>query len=326
MHAVAAVGLALPALGRGDGADHGQPVHPGEVPVALVLGGHGHDGAGAVAHEHVVGQVEGHGLIGERVAQVGAGEHAALVERPFGLEPVDLAGVASPGHEGVDLGSVVGGDQVGDLGMLGGHDRVGHAEAGVRSGGEDAHRLDTGPDDRFDIAHGQVELGALGSADPVALHDLDLLGPGQAVQVVEQLLGVVGDLEEPLLEVSLLDHGPRALGRAVGQHLLVGQHRPVDGIPVDRGVGPIGQAGLVEPDEDPLGPAHVGGVVAGHLAPPVVATADAHQRAAQLGDAGVGEGTGMDAGLDGRVLGGQAERVEAHGREHGVAVHGAVPR
>ena len=33
----------------------GRPNALGEVPVALVLPGHGHDRAGAVAHQHVVG-------------------------------------------------------------------------------------------------------------------------------------------------------------------------------------------------------------------------------------------------------------------------------
>ena len=37
----------------------------------------------------------------------------------------------------------------------------------------------------------EVELGALGAADPVALHDLDPLGPLEVVEGVEQLVGVL---------------------------------------------------------------------------------------------------------------------------------------
>ena len=68
--AVAGVGAApalVPSLGRPHGADDGQAVGLGEGPVALVLGRHGHDGPGAVAHEHVVGHVDRHRLAGERV-------------------------------------------------------------------------------------------------------------------------------------------------------------------------------------------------------------------------------------------------------------------
>ena len=53
--AVADVGVAVEALGRLDRADDRQPERLGEVPVALVLAGHGHDRPGAVAHQHVVG-------------------------------------------------------------------------------------------------------------------------------------------------------------------------------------------------------------------------------------------------------------------------------
>ena len=174
------------------------------------------------------------------------------------------------------------------------------------------------------VGDGHVELGTLGAADPVALHGLDPLGPLEPVEVVEQLVGVVGDAEEPLLEVALLDHGTRPFGRAVGQDLLVGQHGLVDGVPVHGGRPPVGQAGLEQTQEDPLGPALVLGAVAGDLAAPVVDGADAQDRAAELLDALVGELTGVAAGLDGGVLGRQPEAVEAHRRQHGVAVHRAV--
>ena len=110
----------------------------------------------------------------------------------------------------------------------------------------------------------QVELGALGPADPVALHGLDPLGPVQAVEVVEQLVGVVGDLEEPLLQVALGTRSPDrsqvpsartcSLASTVWQpgHQLTG-------------ASAVGQAGLQEPQEDPLGPADVVRVVAADL-------------------------------------------------------------
>ncbi len=58
LHAVARVRLAHPSRRALHGLDDRQPVLPGEVPVALVLAGHGHDRAGAVGHQHVVGDEE----------------------------------------------------------------------------------------------------------------------------------------------------------------------------------------------------------------------------------------------------------------------------
>jgi hypothetical protein len=52
--AVAGEGLALPGTGV-DGPDDRQAERRREVPVALVLAGNGHDRAGAVAHQNVVG-------------------------------------------------------------------------------------------------------------------------------------------------------------------------------------------------------------------------------------------------------------------------------
>ena len=106
---------------------------------------------------------------------------------------------------------------------------------------------------------GQVELGPLGAPDPVALHGLDPLRPLQVVEGGEQLVGVGGDAEEPLLEVPLDDHVAAALAGAVGQHLLVGQHGLATRAPVDRGHLPVGQARLEEPLEDDLVPLDVTG-------------------------------------------------------------------
>ena len=100
--AVADVRLAFPAVGRLHRADDGEVVGHGEVPVALVLAGHGHDRPGAVAHQHVVGEVHRHRLVVERVEGVRAGEHAALLERALAREAVELALGADLGDEVVD--------------------------------------------------------------------------------------------------------------------------------------------------------------------------------------------------------------------------------
>ena len=171
---------------------------------------------------------------------------------------------------------------------------------------------------------GQVELRALGPADPVALHGLGPFGPLEVVEGLEELVGVLGDAEEPLLEVTLLDDVAGAVTGAVGQHLLVGQHGLTAGTPVDRGQGPVGQAGLPEAQEDELVPLDVGGIVAVDLAAPVVDGAEPTERRRELGDPGVGEDPRMGPRLDGGVLGGQAEGIEPDRAQDPLALHGLV--
>ena len=71
-------------------------------------------------------------------------------------------------------------------------------------------------------------LRALGAADPVPLHRHDVRRPLDRLHVVEQAVGVVGDLEEPLLELLDLDQVAAALAAAV-DHLLVREHGLVVG-------------------------------------------------------------------------------------------------
>ena len=104
----------------------------------------------------------------------------------------------------------------------------------------------------------EVDVGADRAADPVALHPDDLLRPEalELVQVVEQAVGVVGDLEVPLRELLLHDLGAAALAVAVDD-LLVREHGLVVRAPVDRALLAVGQAALVQALEQPLVPAVV---------------------------------------------------------------------
>ena len=115
----------------------------------------------------------------------------------------------------------------------------------------------------------EVEAGALGTADPVRLHGADPLGPLDAVEP-QQLLGIGGDLEEPLGEEAALDYVVRSLTAAVDD-LLVGKHGVAAGTPVRGGLGPVGKALVVELEEPPLGPLVVVGVARDDFAVPVEA-------------------------------------------------------
>ncbi len=54
-----------------DHLDDGQAELLGELPVAGVVGGHGHDGAGAVGRQDVIGDEDGDLLVVDRVDALG---------------------------------------------------------------------------------------------------------------------------------------------------------------------------------------------------------------------------------------------------------------
>ena len=75
------------AGGVDDGPDR-QAVRQRELQVPLIVGGHRHDGAGAVAHQHVVRYEYGNGVAGHRVDGIGAGKHARLAAASASALPV----------------------------------------------------------------------------------------------------------------------------------------------------------------------------------------------------------------------------------------------
>ena len=99
-------------------------------------------------------------------------------------------------------------------------------------------------------------------------------------------------------------------------HLLVGQHGLVDGIPVDPGLAAVGEPRLPEVEEHLLLVAVVARVAGRELAAPVERQAHRLELRLHGGDVGVGPFLGMDLLLHRRVLGRQAEGVPAHGMQH----------
>ena len=153
---------------------------------------------------------------------------------------------------------------------------------------------------------------ALRTADPVRLHQPHLVRPAvEGVERVEQVLGVVGDLEQPFGLLALLDQRARAPAPAV-DHLLVGEHGLVDRIPIHLALLAVDEPGGEEIEKQPLLLVIVVGVAGRELATPVEREAHALQLRAHGGDVVVGPFGGMDAALDRRVLRRQAERVPAH--------------
>ena len=197
-----------------------------------------------------------------------------------------------------------------------------HAEQRVGARGVDLDALEgsLGPIER----EGQPR--ALAAADPVRLHQPHALGPAiQRVQRRQQFLGIVGDLEEPLAELLLLDQRAGAPAAAV-DHLLVGQHGAVDRVPVDPALLALDQAGAQEIQKQLLLVAVIFRIAGGELALPVERQAHALQLGAHGGDVVPCPLRRMDAALARRVLRRQAERVPAHRMQHGEPARPLVAR
>ena len=107
-------------------------------------------------------------------------------------------------------------------------------------------------------------------------------------------------------------------------YLLVGQYGLVSFAPIDLGLLLVGQALVEHAGKKPLFPAVVVGVTGGKLPVPVIGKAQSLQLDTHVVDVFGGPAGGGHIVLNGRVLGGQAERVPAHGLQHIFAQHTLV--
>ena len=168
----------------------------------------------------------------------------------------------------------------------------------------------------------KTHLCARGLANPVGLHGLDAIGPAiELIQILEQLVRVLGDLKEPLLQQLALHLRPRAPGAALAVHLLIGEHGLVNRVPVHRRFLLVGQARLKELQENPLGPAVVVGQAGRHLAVPIVGEAQRAQLVPHLVNVFERPVRRGNAPLNRCVLRRQAKGIPAHGVQHAEALH-----
>ena len=208
--------------------------------------------------------------------------------------------------------------------MVGRHAHEPGAKDRVGPGGID---LQIAPLRQARVGHGgESERQPLRPADPVALHGAHLLGPvGQMVEARQQVVGHVGDAEEPLRQFPPLHLRAGAPAAAV-DHLLVGQHRVIDRIPVDHRRLAIRQPRRQHVEEKRLLVAIIGGFAGGDLARPVQRQAHQPQLRLHRGDVVAGPGAGVGAALHRRVLGRHPEGVPAHRVQHVEALRPLVAR
>jgi len=122
---------------------------------------------------------------------------------------------------------------------------------------------------------GQIKghIDAAAFANPVALHGFDLLRPVlKIIQIVEQLLGIVGNADKPLGNLFALYRAVTAPATAI-DNLLIGQYSGIIGAPVNR-AGFFGdQARFVRLGKKLLFPFVVAWLSGGQLSGPVNAKA-----------------------------------------------------
>ena len=118
--------------------------------------------------------------------------------------------------------------------MFGRQHHVSGAEERVRAGGKDADFL-VGTGDL------EIDFGAFGAADPVALHLLEGVAPINGIEVLEETLGIGGDAQHPLAHRLAHDREAAHFALAV-DHFLIGQNRAQLLTPPNGRLGDIGQA------------------------------------------------------------------------------------
>ncbi len=300
----------------------GEPVLFREREVALVVRRDAHHRAVAVAHQHVVADPDLDRGAGQRMADDEPRRHPLLLHRrEVGFHHRAVAALVDEcrqrriGPRGVQRQRMLGGD---------GAERDTHDGVGARR--EDVHPAvaDRRAGGVADVVR-EREAHAHALADPVRLHRPHALRPaGHLVQLAEELVRVVGDLEVVAGDLALFDHGAGAPAAAV-DHLLVGEHRLVDRIPVDDLRLAVGDALVEHPQEQPLVPPVVGGIAGGDLARPVDREPHRLHLLLHVGDVVVGPARGRDAVLHRGILGRQPEGIPAHRHQHVPALHPQVP-
>ena len=258
---VARVGLSLFEIGgRLNGADHGELESARERVVTFVFGGNGHDGARAVAHEHVVGGEHGKRTAVHRVHGEKAREHSRLLSRIGGaLGVIECGGTFLVGGDGLARarcsagpgGLRVFGPRLGESAdvrqqrMLGREHREGRAKQRVHARREDVER-GVGEGGAAVGIQRERDLRTARTADPVPLHGFDRFGPVNGVEILEKSIGIRGDAQVPLAQAAL-EHGEiAALRAALGRHLFVREHGAETRAPVHGRVAHVGESEAVD--------------------------------------------------------------------------------
>ena len=312
--------------------------------------GHGHDRAGAVARQHVIGDPNRYELFVHRIDRVRAGEHAALVLGQF--RPFQIAfarrRLAIRHHR---LALRLGGERIYQF-MLRRQHHVRRPKQRIRPCGKN--------DNLFaGFLNRKCHFRAFTAANPIPLHLLQRIAPVDRFQIIQQPLSEDRDPQHPLAHWLAHHRMPAHLALAI-DHLLIGQHRAQLRAPVHRRMGNkrepmlitiralslvaghidrilqrvdrLGLIGrgvkprIVQLQKNPLAPLKITGLGGVRFPTPIIAEAQALDLPLEISNIFLGRLARMLAGLDRVLLGGQAKGIPAHRMQHMLAAHALKAR
>ena len=301
----------------------------GKCKVALVVRGHAHHGAIAIAHQHVVAHPNIDWAAGQWVGHLQARGHAQLfLDGQLGFRgATGFAFFNERCQTQIRLG------RMHCQRMFGCNGAKSHAHDGVRPGGEHVHAavIDERATAIADVVR-ERKTHTFALADPVLLHQAHAIGPSierrlvvAQLHMVQQLLGVVGDLQVITRDFALFYRRAGAPALAVN-HLLISQHGLVHRVPIHHLGLAVGNALFQHFQKQPLVPLVVFRRTGGDFTAPVDGQAEGLHLALHIGDVLERPLRRRHTVFQRGVLGGQAKRVPAHGHQHVVAVHAQVAR
>ena len=247
--------------------------------VALVVRRDGHNRSGAVAHEHIVGDPDGHALAVHGIDRVSTAEHARFVLGQIG--PLEIALASGFFPVASEVGLLFRRSECVRERVLWGQHHVGAAEQRVWAGRENLQRAERR------VLQLEQDFRAFAPADPRLLHPFGGVGPVDIFEVGEQAFGVGRDAQDPLAEIATLHGKPADLALAVDD-FFVGEHGAQLGTPPDGAFVDVREAFGEELEEDPLGPAVILGVRRREFALPVIRKAEGFDLALEVDDVGCG--------------------------------------
>ena len=302
------VGIRIAVRRQDDHAD-GQVVFSGKLEIAVIVCGHGHDGAGAVIHQHEVGRPYGYRFSVQGIDGICSGKDSEFFAALAGAG--DLVLTFNFFDERINFFFLFRSarERMGQR-MFRCKDHEGCAVQRVRARCEHFDGFIR----VFDL---KVDFGACAFADPVGLHGQHLFRPAlfQVFEALQQSIGVVGDFEKPAF-LQFGDHLVVAAPTQTVDDLFVGEYGVAGFAPVDLGVFPVHETAFQELQEAPLVPLVIFRFAGGDFAIPVVTESETLDLLGHGLDIGVGPFVRVRLVLDRRVLRRHAERIPPDRMQH----------
>ena len=201
--------------------------------------------------------------------------------------------------------------------MFRGKHHVRYAVNRIRPGGINGQLVARG--------RGKINFGTGGTSDPVFLLRLDALRVINQVKVINQALGVSGNLQHPL-GLNLADYFTAATFADAVDNLFVGENAFAGGTPVYGHLFFICEAVLEHLQKNPLGPLIILRVGCVNLARPVERKTQRLKLAFEPCHILFCDNGGVNVVFNRVVFAGKTERIPPDGVKHVVALHAAFAR